>query len=475
MTLPQHYIQYTLEHPSRRQTLLAFVGLLFVGTNALSVPTPPRAATPLYQPRLVSDLRSETLSSRRNALLSSIAPSLDNEAWIAALFEEEAAVSPRGRRIEETLSDRIMKTAAKDATKPGSLVESAQYAKGADIDAETMLKAEAQERRATAESLVTASSHQKAGRVNPLTKEYEYTLARAIQAGVRVHQVKSEYETSTERSLSKKDWAALVDMNSSQLRKTIAEYRSAKQELVSSNMGLVHAVSREFYRRPQYKDLSLDELIQEGSLGLIRAAELFDPARNLRFSTYATIWIKGAIQNQRIGQFVILPNEEKKRWGEIRGTMRDLENEGIKSDKITSKLIADRLGMNPKKVDGIVKRMTSVSNVLSLDFQYNNSNRRGETESKKTNQVFLKEADLAEATRLKSDLISALVSNLTDKEIRLIRLIYGLDGKEHTLKDSAKILGMNKETARLLHKKVLGKLRDAKEMESLQEYLLTVA
>lgn len=474
MALPQH-IQNAIENPSRRQTMLAFVGLLIIPSNALSVPAPTRAATPLYQPRLVSDLRSETLSSRRNALLSSIAPSLDNEAWIAALFEEEVAAGVQGARVEETLSERIMKTAVKDATKPGSLVDAVQNAKGADVDAETLMKIEAQQRRATADSLVTASSKLKAGRVNPLTKEYEYTLARAIQAGVRVHQLKSEYEASNGGSLSKKEWAALADMNSSQLRKTIAEYRSAKQELVSSNMGLVHAVSRDFHRRPQFKDLTLDELIQEGSLGLIRASELFDPSRNLRFSTYATIWIKGAIQNQRLGQFVILPNEEKKRWAEIRGAMRDLEKEGFKSDKITSKVIAGRLGMNAKKVDGIIKRMTSVSSVLSLDYQYSGSTRSGESEGAKKNEAFLMEADLAESTRLKADLISALVSNLTEKEIRLIRLIYGLDGKEHTVKDSAEILGMNKETARLLHKKVLSKLRDAKEMASLQEYLLTVA
>jgi RNA polymerase primary sigma factor len=264
-------------------------------------------------------------------------------------------------------------------------------------------------------------------------------------------------------------------MDSSQLRRTIAEYRSAKQELVSSNMGLVHAVSRDFQRRPQYKDLTLDELIQEGSLGLIRAAELFDPARNLRFSTYATIWIKGAIQNQRIGQFVILPNQENRRWGQIRAAMRDLEKEGMKRDNITTKVIADRLGMDEKKVDANIKSMTSVSKVLSLDYKYNSASRSGESDGEKLHEAFLQEADLAETTHMRADLISALIANLSEREIQLIRLVYGLDGKEHKINAAARIMGMNKETCRLLHKTVLNKLKQAKEMESLQEYLLTVA
>ncbi|KAL7509434.1 hypothetical protein ACHAXN_006421 [Cyclotella atomus] len=473
MALPQH-IQNALQQPYKRQTMLAFVSLLVVPSRALSVAAPSRS-TPLYQPRLVSDLRSESLSSRRNALLSSIAPSLDNEAWLAALFEEEVSTGARGARFEESLSDQIIKVSVKDATKPGSLVQEVQDAKGADIDPETVLKMEAQKRQSSSDGLVTASSKNTAGRVNPLTKEYEYTLAAAIQSGVRVHKLKAEYESTNSRPLSKKKWAALAGMDSSQLRRTIADYRSAKQELVSSNMGLVHAISRDFQHRPQYKDLTLDELIQEGSLGLIRAAELFDPARNLRFSTYATIWIKGAIQNQRIGQFVILPNQENKRWGEIRAAMRDLEKEGMKSDKITTKVIADRLGIDEKKVDANIKSMTSVSKVLSLDYKYNSRSRSGESDGEESNEAFLLEADLAETTHMRADLISALVANLSEREIQLIRLVYGLDGKEHKINAAARIMGMNKETCRLLHKTVLNKLKQAKEMESLQEYLLTVA
>lgn len=464
-SLPQHILnirseQITISKRAMLTTAACSVALLSP-TSALS--------TSLYQPRLVSDLRSESLGSRRNALLSSIAPSLDNDAWLAALFEEEISISDP----LESLSDRIMQASVKDAVKPTKRV---QQSKGADVDPESLLQMQAQQRRQHT-NLVTASAKLTAGKVHPLTKEYEYTLANAIQSGVSLHKLKTQYESTNLRAPSKKEWAALANIDTATLRKTVAEYRSAKQELVSSNMGLVHAISREFIRRPQYSSLTLDELIQEGSLGLIRAAELFDPIKGLRFSTYATIWIKGALQNQRLGEFVKMPYYEKKAWRNIRSAIHDIGKEGKTRDEITSQLIADKLGMKASKVDANIKRMTSVSNVLSLDYQYASSSRSGQREGSKRNELFLKDdVDLAENACLKADIVTALVSNLNDKEIQLIRLVYGLcDGKEHTIVDSAKILGMNKETCRLLHKSCLRKLREAKNMESLQEYLLTIS
>ncbi|KAL3798715.1 hypothetical protein HJC23_004466 [Cyclotella cryptica] len=523
--LPQHVMnarsELSLKLKSRslvrqRTTLLGLAVLLSPhrSVDALSVSAPPRRTTPkkLYEARLQNDLKNDSLQSRRNALLTSATPSLDNDAWLAALFDDaadDAVDSSAKSRAEEF--DRFMEVSSivKDNLAPGSLVNEVKHAKGADVDAELLLQTNAvAKRRAAVASLqespassailsqVTASSPLSNGdpsarskrgqRVNPLlSKEHEYALARAIQLGVRVHKIKAEFESHNDRPLSKREWAALAGLDGpNELRRVVSEYRNAKQELVSSNMGLVHAVARDFQRKAYYRGLTLEELVQEGSMGLIRAAELFDPEKGLRFSTYATIWIKGALQNQRLDEFVKLPPLEKKAWNDIKGVLRDLEadqTDAKGSKKISTKLIADRLGMDPSKVDANIKRMTSVSKVLSLDYQYTSTTRSGHADGKKQHEVFMADkhstdADLAERAQLKADIVTGLISNLNEQEILLIRLVYGLyDGKEYTIKDSAEIMGLNKETTRLLHKACLKKLREASNMESLQEYLLTVA
>ena len=137
--------------------------------------------------------------------------------------------------------------------------------------------------------------------------------------------------------------------------------------------------------------------------------------------------------------------------------------------------------MDKNAVEQHLRRMACVTNVLSLDYQYSSSTRSGHAsgdrdEALRSCSQFGTDADLAERAQLKADVVSGLVKNLTERELTLMRLRYGLeDGTEYTLKECAARMGINKETARLLQHACLKKLREASNMESLQEYLLTVA
>jgi RNA polymerase sigma factor (sigma-70 family) len=329
-----------------------------------------------------------------------------------------------------------------------------------------------------------------------LTQEEEYALARTIQSGTRVHKLRSEYESTYHSSdtnntpLSNTEWARLAGITPNELTTLLSDYRSAKRELVGRNIGLVRAVVRSSYaRKADYRGIPIEELIQEGSLGLIRAAELFDPERGLRFSTYATIWIKGVLSNTNsLDEVIALPSREKVIMNKVRRAWVDMSMED--GDKgVTSRLpnasaaseLATRLDMDPKSVERHLRRMACVTNVLSLDYQYATSTRSGHASGGRDetlrNRVEMgTDADLAEEAQLKADVVSGLVKNLTEKERTLMRLRYGFDdGKEYTLKECSERMGINKETARLLQHACLKKLREASNMESLQEYLLTVA
>ena len=528
--------------------LITKCGALSVST--LHAPASGGAQSLLDQARMIREMRAsegaKTLASveetRRKLLASSpaLVPSSPyDDAWMTALFDDPSENLENIRRAEEF--DRLMEEDAnlasivKDNLKPGSLVDDVQQAKGADFDMELILQMEAVKRRAAAAVVASSqmtTSDEDFSRKNYspvvithsrkstlpaisynepelptssnkpalLTREQEYELARAIQRGTHVHKIKADYESTHSQPLTKRQWAKLAGLDSpNELRKIVSEYRRAKQELVSSNMGLVHAVVKSYMRKAYHRGISKDELVQEGSLGLIRAAELFDPEKGLRFSTYATIWIKGVLSNASLDEVITLPNREKVKWNKIRFAWKELEalelpktgsiknwcpttTKAPRKKNPSVEALAKQLGMKPNEVENSILRMACVGNVLSLDYQYASTNRAGQADGNReyaallSNPNLATDADLAEQAQFKADIVAALVRNLNEKELQLMRLRYGLqDGQERTIKECAREMGINRETARLLQKRCLEKLREASNMESLQEYLLTVA
>ncbi|KAL9189517.1 hypothetical protein ACHAXT_009192 [Thalassiosira profunda] len=549
--LPQHLLlggPMPPRNPARRRrrgsscTLALACGATLLAASpaaafSLSMTAAPSAATKslVDRARMIREL--PTSSERRRKLFAeddSAHQQVDRAALSAALFDDgfnnslESALSNRKKndtkkgepssakaRAEEF--DRLMAEDADVAslvqahTGPGSLVDAVQNGKGAEVDAEMMLQREAADRRrrrletnneargaslevpaevARRTKLASPPSNRQAQKKSSLlTKEQEYSLARTVQAGARVHKLKAEHESAHSQPLSKKEWARLANMSPNDLRKLISDYRTAKQELVASNLGLVHAVVRSYERKAKYKGVDRDELVQEGSLGLIRAAELFDPEKGLRFSTYATIWIKGVLSNGKsLDEVISLPNRERVLSNKVRNAWEEmgLESEGSSQRGHTPTVaaageLAERLGMKPDAVATHLRRMHSVSSVLSLDYQYSSTSRSGYAENNKQEALmassqFGTDADLAEKAQLRADVVAGLVRNLSEREATLMRLRYGLeDGTEYTIKECAEKMGINRETARLLQHACLRKLREASNMESLQEYLLTVA
>lgn len=124
--------------------------------------------------------------------------------------------------------------------------------------------------------------------------------------------------------------------------------------------------------------------------------------------------------------------------------------------------------------------MSQVSQVLSLDYQYNSQSRSG-TESSSRNTLendknFMADVDLAERTQMHADVVAAMARNLDAREARLVRLRYGLaDGRQRSLAECAEAMGISHTYAQNIASRCLKKLREASDAESLEEYLLTIA
>jgi len=326
-----------------------------------------------------------------------------------------------------------------------------------------------------------------------LSHEEELQLASIIQRGVELHRIKSKFEEKHGRDITRQEWMELAKVKGpKQLRRMVSDYRKAKNNLVMANMGLVHAVVRTKLgiRGSSGKistttkvGISYEEMVQEGSLGLLRAAELFDPSRGLKFSTYATIWIKGVLSNSNVGETITLPLREKTKWNKIQSAMKDLqhENGSVKdSHRPSVEEIARKSGMNSEEVNKVIAKMKRAKNVLSLDYQYNTQSRGGGEDSQyealNNDKNLMDDVNLVERLHVRADVIAALARNLDPREARLMRLRYGLnDGHTRSIKDCAQAMGISQSRAQQLAAGCLKKLREADDAESLQEYLLSVA
>lgn len=343
--------------------------------------------------------------------------------------------------------------------------------------------------QAQSESKHSASQSHHSARVS---HDEEIQLARIIQRGVEMHNIKSQFEGKHGRDITRQEWAELAELESpKQLRRMVSDYRQAKNKLVMANMGLVHAIVRTRMgitggsgNNKTGKDgITYEEMVQEGSLGLLRAAELFDPSRGLRFSTYATIWIKGVLGNSSISETITVPLRERAKWNKIKTAIADLQMEFGAKDaayRPSHNHIAEKSGLDIETVKQVVSKMTRAKNVLSLDYQYETQGRSGGAEGKyealNNDKNLMDDVDLVQRLHVRADVIAAIVRNLDPREARLIRLRYGLnDGRTRSIKDCAEAMGISHSLAQQLAAGCLKKLREADDAESLQEYLLSVA
>lgn len=139
-------------------------------------------------------------------------------------------------------------------------------------------------------------------KVDLLKPHEEVVLGRQIQKGVAYENTRDHLQLMHGYEPTNEEWAVALGMDQEELSKELARASKAKMAMLAANLRLVVSVAKRY----RFQKLSFQDLIQEGTFGLVKAAEKFDPERGFKFSTYATWWIKQSIMRGIADQVCLL-------------------------------------------------------------------------------------------------------------------------------------------------------------------------
>lgn len=289
------------------------------------------------------------------------------------------------------------------------------------------------------------------GRFPLLTHDEEIIYGKQVQKKNDLLDRKEELEDLHDQPVTSVVWANALELDEDELARILEQGQQAKQKMMRSNLRLVVSVAKKYLKR----NLEFLDLIQEGSLGLERAVEKFDPTKGYRFSTYAYWWIRQAITRAiaQQGRTIRLPVYVVEQLNKIKKTQRVLTQR--LGRQATSKELAAESNMELEKIKEYLKLSRQT---LSLDLRVGDQQDTALIDLLEDDNTITPDAYVTR--RMLRQNIQTVFANLTPQERDVLTLRFGLeDGTPLSLAKIGDRLNLSRERIRQVQRKALSYIR----------------
>ena len=295
------------------------------------------------------------------------------------------------------------------------------------------------------------------GRIPLLEHDEEILLGRKVQRLMEIKGIREELEVNNDEDLSR-----VLGITPKELKRELRDGEKAKDKMVTANLRLVVSVAKKYTKR----NMELLDIIQEGTIGLVRGVEKFDPGRGYKFSTYAYWWIRQGITRAiaEKSRAIRLPIHITENLNRLKKAQRELSQiNGYMPDVFQ---LSDHLGLT---VDEIKDLMCKARQPTSLEIKIG--------ENRDTSLIDLLEDEtqlpdtLLEQQFVKEDM-RELISELPEMQAAVISMRYGIGNEmlePMSMTAIGQVLNMSRDRVRTLEHKALRALRQSSE--KVNEYL----